>query len=208
MEHFNCNCCFCTTYLSYPPDISDALITKLLAEVFDLVNAGHIGPVHPVITYRFDYVIDAIALMRSGKHMEKIVLSSGASDMQRPIWPAVRKLELTSDATYMLIGFLKGTCGSLTVYVARYRVRYLILLSRSGMGNKSSAKITEHYALYQCEVMAAKGDISGLTFVRSLFRSIHDGKIADIVKGAIVMQDKPFGLMTHDDYHTAIPVKV
>ncbi|EFQ95051.1 hypothetical protein PTT_07049 [Pyrenophora teres f. teres 0-1] len=208
MEPFNRNCSFRAVDLSYTPDISDALIAKLLAQVFDLVNRGHIGPVHPVTTYGFDQVIEALSLMRSGKHMGKIVISSGLEDVQLPIRPAVRELELKSDATYLLVGGLKGACGSLAVHMARHGARHLVSLSRSGMGDRGSAKIVEHCASYGCEVIEAKGDVGDLEFVRGLFRSVQHGYIAGVIQGAMVTRDKPYELMTHDDYHTAIHAKV
>ncbi|KAI2478942.1 polyketide synthase 2 [Pyrenophora tritici-repentis] len=208
MEPFNHNCSFRAVDLSYTPDISDALIAKLLAEVFDLVNAGHIGPVHPVTVYGFDQVIDALSEMRSGKHMGKIAISSGTEDVQLPIRPAVRELELKADATYVLVGGLKGACGSLDVHMARHGARHLSSLSRSGMGDKGSAKIVEHCASYGCEVTEAKGDVGDLAFVSALFRSVQHGYIAGVIQGAMVTRDKPYELMTHDDYHTAIHAKV
>lgn len=208
MEPFNRNCSFRAVDLSYTPDISDALIAKLLAEVFDLVNAGHIGPVHPVTVYGFHQVIDALSEMRSGKHMGKIVISSGTMDVQLPIRPAVRELQLRADATYVLVGGLKGACGSLAVHMARHGARHLISLSRSGMGDKGSAKIVENCASYDCEVTEAKGDVGDQAFVSALFRSVQHGYIAGVIQGAMVTRDKPYELMTHDDYHTAIHAKV
>ena len=183
----------------------NALIAKLLAQVFDLVNAGHIGPVHPVTVYGFDQVIDALSEMRSGKHMGKIVISSGTDDVKLPIRPAVRQLELKADATYLLVGGLKGACGSLAVHMARHGARHLISLSRSGMGDKASAKIVEHCASYGCQITEAKGDVGDLAFVSALFRSVQHGHIAGVIQGAMVTRDKPYEL--GDGYgHIAVTV--
>lgn len=195
---------------------------RLLSEVFELVNGGHIGPIRPVTTYGFDQVISALTLMRSGKHMGKIVISNGLEDVQLPIRPAVRELQLKPDAAYLLVGGFKGACGSLAIDLARHGARHLISMSRSGMGDATSARIVKHCASYGCEVIDARGDVGDLDFVRSVFRSKRH--IDGVIQGAMVTrvsssffvhpshtdnnQDKPFELMTHDDYHTAIHAKV
>jgi hypothetical protein len=157
----------------------------LLAEVFDLVNGGHIGPIRPVTTYGFDQVISALSTMRSGKHMGKIVISNGLEDVQLPIRPAVRDLQLKEDAAYLLIGGLKGACGSLAIHLARHGARHLISMSRSGMGDATSARIVKHCASYGCEVIDAKGDVGDLDFVRKIFRSSRH-HIDGVIQGAMV----------------------
>ncbi|ROW17236.1 hypothetical protein VPNG_01222 [Cytospora leucostoma] len=55
---------------------------------------------------------------------------------------------------------------------------------------------------------AAKGDVTDEQFVRSVFRSARSGKIAGVIQAAMVLRDKPYEMMTHDNYNTAIGGKV
>lgn len=81
-------------------------------------------------------------------------------------------------------------------------------MSRSGIDDEASARVIENCASYGCVVTAAKGDVTDETFVRGVFSSAHPHKIAGVIQAAMVLRDKPYETMTHDDYHTAINAKV
>lgn len=99
----------------------------MLEEIFDLVKAGHVGPIHPISRYGFDQVIPALSYIRRGQHIGKVVVSSGEDDPQLPIRPAVRKLQLNPDASYVIVGGLKGLCSSLAVHMVRHGARHSTL---------------------------------------------------------------------------------
>jgi len=188
MEPFDRNCSFRAVDLSYTKEISNELIGKLMVEIFDLVRGGHVGPIHPVTTYGFDKVIPALSYMRRGQHIGKIVISSGEDDVQLPIRPAVKKLELDSEAAYLIVGGLKGLCGSVAVHMARHGAREIIVMSRSGTNDEASARIIENCAAHGCKVTEAKGDAGDLDFVRGVFRNAQPKKIAGLIQGAMVLR--------------------
>ncbi|KAH6842948.1 hypothetical protein B0I37DRAFT_436915 [Chaetomium sp. MPI-CAGE-AT-0009] len=209
MEPFDRNCSFRAVDLSYVREISDQLIGRLLGEVFDLVEAGHIGPIRPITRYGFDDVISALSEIRRGQHRGKIVISSGdkeLEDVQVPTRPAIRKLELKPDVAYLVVGGLKGLCGSLAVHMARHGARHIVAMSRSGIDDPASAKVVENCRSYGCRVTDAKGDVGDRAFVRRVFRTV--GHIAGVIQGAMILRDKPYELMTVEEYHTAIHAKV
>ncbi|KAK3985842.1 hypothetical protein QBC44DRAFT_403752 [Cladorrhinum sp. PSN332] len=209
MEPFDRNCSFRAVDLSYTKEITNELIGDLMDEIFDLVEGGHIGPIHPITTYTFDKVIPALSYIRRGQHIGKIVISSGSEDPQLPIRPAVRKLALQSEgASYLIVGGLKGLCGSVAVHLARHGARHITVISRSGTKDEASARVIQNCAAYGCEVAEAKGDVGSLDFVKKVFKSAKPRRIAGVIQGAMVLRDKPFETMTHDDYHTAIHAKV
>jgi len=105
--------------------------------VFDLVKGGHVGPIHPVTTFPVDQVIPALSYIRRGQHIGKIVISSADQNVALPIRPAIRKLELKPDVAYLIVGGLKGLCGSLAVHMARQGARHIIAMSRSGRWAKA-----------------------------------------------------------------------
>ncbi|KAK9370761.1 hypothetical protein V1509DRAFT_607836 [Lipomyces kononenkoae] len=168
----------------YTKEITNELIGRLMDEIFDLVEGGHAGPIHPITTYSFDNVIPALSYMCRGQHIGKIVISSGKEDVQLPIRPAVRKLQLHWRSQRSL-------------RKRRHGARHIIVMSRSGTNDEASARIIENWAAYDCEITEAKGDAGDMEFVR-----------AGVIQGAMVLRDKPFETMTHDDYHTAIHAKV
>ncbi|KAI3329679.1 putative polyketide synthase [Ustulina deusta] len=209
MEPFDRNCCFRAVDLSYIKEISNELVGKLMVEIFDLVNNGHVGPIHPVTVFPFDQVIEALSFIRRGQHIGKLVVSSGEhEDVQLPVRPAVRKLDLDPEAAYLIIGGLKGLCGSVAVHMARHGARHIIVMSRSGTQDVASARVIANCAAYGCEIIDAKGDVGNEETVRRVFIDARPRRIAGIIQGAMVLRDKPYETMTHDDYHTAIHAKV
>ena len=189
MEPFDRNCSFRAVDLSYTKELSNQLIGKLMVEIFDLVNGGHIGPIHPVTIYGFDQVIAALSHIRRGQHIGKIVISSGEQqEVQLPIRPAIRELQLNPDAAYLIVGGLKGLCGSLAVHLARHGARHLIVVSRSGVDDEASARIIKNCSAYECKVSATNGDVGDLAFVKRVFKSAHPRKVAGLIQGAMVLR--------------------
>ena len=126
--------------------------------------------------------------MRRGQHIGKIVISSGTeSDVQLPVRPAIRKLQLQPNASYLIVGGLKGLCGSVAIHLARHGARHIIVMSRSGTNDEASATVIAHCAGYGCEVIEAKGDAGDLEFVRSVFKSASH-TIAGVIQGAMVLR--------------------
>ncbi|KAK4868058.1 hypothetical protein LT330_007256 [Penicillium expansum] len=210
MEPFDRNCSFRAVDLSYTRTITNELVGNLLGEIFDLVNSGHVRPIHPITRYPFDQVISALSYMRSGKHMGKIIISSvqEATDLQLPIRSAVPMLNLDPEAAYIIVGGLRGLGGSLAVYLAQHGARYIVSISRSRVHDSASARVHANCDTYGCEVVEAKGDIGDLDFVRRVFRSIQPRRVAGLIQGAMILRDNPYETMTHDDYITSIHAKV
>lgn len=189
MEPFDRNCSFRAVDLSYVKEISNELIGKLMTEIFDLVKGGHIGPIHPVTTYGFDQVIEALSFIRRGQHIGKLVVSSGEKeDIQLPVRPAVRKLSLDLEAAYLIVGGLKGLCGSLAVHMARHGARHIIVMSRSGTQDDASARIMTNCGAYGCEIIDARGDVGDLETVRRVFKNSLPRRIAGVIQGAMVLR--------------------
>jgi hypothetical protein len=151
------------------------------------VESGHVGPIHPVTVYSFDEVISALMYIRSGQHIGKIVISNrGSSDVQVPTRPALSKFELRPDVAYLIVGGLKGLCGSLAIHMARQGARHIIVMSRSGLHDVASASAIENCASYDCRVTDAKGDVGDKDFVHQVFQK--SGRVAGIIQGAMVLR--------------------
>lgn len=127
--------------------------------------------------------------------------------MQVPIRPAIRSLVLDPSVSYLIVGGLKGACGTLAIHLAKYGAKHIIISSRSGVNDEASARIIRSCNFLGCEVIEAKGDVGDFQTVSELFRSASP-RIGGIVQGAMVLRDKPYETMTLDDYHTAIRPKV
>ncbi|KAI9148345.1 putative polyketide synthase protein [Paramyrothecium foliicola] len=208
MEPFDRNCSFRAMDFSYSKDIVDSKIEGLLTRIFDLVNAGHIGPIHPVTIFGFDEVPQALAYIRSGRHTGKVVISDGGrADIQVPTRHATPSLLLRGDASYLIVGGLKGLCGSWALHMARQGAKKIIICSRSGISDEASQKVALNCLSHGCQVVEARGDVGDSAFVKKMFAEASP-RIAGLVQGAMVLRDKPFELMSLDDYHSAIYAKI
>ncbi|KAI0391303.1 hypothetical protein F5Y17DRAFT_18304 [Xylariaceae sp. FL0594] len=208
MEPFDRNCSFRAIDLSYTKHVSPAMVEGLLAEIFALVEARHVSAIHPIVEYGFDNVAAALAYIRRGQHIGKIVITNHGGDVQVPIRPALRTLQLRPDASYLIVGGLKGLCGSLAIHMARHGARHIIVCNRSGTGDDASARVVRSCLSYGCHITESRGDVSDYEYVRNIFASATERRIAGVIQGAMVLRDKPYETMTSEDYHQAVECKV
>lgn len=214
MEPFDRNASFRAMDFSYTQDIRDPLIERfvlpprphmafvsetrklirvffflprLLGDIFALVDGGHVQPIHPVTTFGFGDVATALAHLRSGRHIGKVVISDGGRDVEVPIRPALPPLQLRPDVAYLIVGGLKGLCGSLAIHMARSGARHIVAISRSGAADPASQKVKRNCALYGCDIADARGDVSDAKFLARVFAEAPLS-IAGIIQGAMILR--------------------
>ncbi|TGO18312.1 hypothetical protein BPAE_0387g00010 [Botrytis paeoniae] len=197
MEPFDRNCSFRPVDFSYK-QISDEQIATTMSQCFDLLQEGHIKPIRPITTFGFDNIPEAFAYMRSGRHVGKIVISDGDNGItsQVPIRPAMRQLDLRDDVSYMIVGGLKGLCGSLAVHLATKGAKHIISMSRSGISDERSQAIVKNCNALGCDVQEARADVSNAEDVERAFKEASL-PIGGIIQGAMVLR-----------FHTTISNKV
>ncbi|KAI9742768.1 MAG: hypothetical protein M1818_003497 [Claussenomyces sp. TS43310] len=207
MEPFNRNASFHGVDMSHK-SISDPLIARLISELMDLIANGHVKPINPMKVFPFEEIGDALRYLRSGTHLGKIVISNGLNTaVELPVRPAKRTLALRADVSYLVVGGLKGLCGSLAVYLARQGAKHLVIMSRSGYDDERSQGVLQSIYAEGCQVDLIKGDVSVLADVQRTFKAATS-PIAGVIQGAMVLRDKIFTSMTSDDFHQTISSKV
>lgn len=190
MEPFDRNCSFRAVDLSYTKHMDEHMIARLFSELFTYINAGHLKPIHPITTFGFDAIPAALAHIRSGKHIGKIVISNQqqiGEDTELPIRPAIQKLRLKPDVSYLIVGGLKGACGTLAVHMAQHGARQLVISNRSGINDDASAQVIRDCEFYGCKVVEAKGDVCDYESVKQIFKSIIP-HVAGIIQGAMLLR--------------------
>ena len=126
--------------------------------------------------------------MRSGQHIGKIVITDGDNaSLTVPVRPPVRKLNLRGDVSYLIVGGLKGLCGSLAVFLAKLGAKHIVAMSRSGCLDSRSQKIIEDCNSLGCAVQGAKADVSNASDVRRVFQHTKP-HIGGIIQGAMVLR--------------------
>ncbi|KAL8912790.1 MAG: hypothetical protein Q9171_002248 [Xanthocarpia ochracea] len=207
MEPFGRNASFRCFDMSHK-HVSDALIARLLRQLMGLIEKGHVKPIDPIKVFSFQDIPSAFRFMRGANHIGKIVISNAVQDIiSVPVRPAARKLPLRSDVSYLIIGGLKGLCGSLAVYMAKHGAKHIVVMSRSGYEDKSSQRILNDLKSEGCQVSLAKRDVSDSSDVRRAFNQATV-PVGGIIQGAMVLRDRPFTSMTIEEYHDAVKCKV
>ncbi|KAL4867992.1 hypothetical protein BDV12DRAFT_209443 [Aspergillus spectabilis] len=207
MEPFDRNCSFRALDFSHK-SITDDLIADLMAQLFVLYDGGHIQPIHPIKVFPFEDIPAAFAYMRGGRHIGKIVISSGeAAAVQVPVRPAPRRFALRPDVAYLIVGGLRGLCGSLAIHLAQHGAKHIVALSRSGVDDDRSQRVVQNCQSFDCAVYGAKGDVASWDDVLRAFEAAPV-PIGGIIQGAMLLRDKPYEMMTVEEYHATITSKV
>ena len=153
-----------------------------------MVKKGHVKPISPIKTFAFEDIPSAFRFMRGANHIGKIVITNASQNIIKvPVRPAPRKLSIRSDVSYLIIGGLKGLCGSLAVYMARHGAKHIVAMSRSGYEDKISRRVLNDLQNEGCQVDLAKGDVADLGDVRSAFEKATV-PIGGIIQGAMVLR--------------------
>lgn len=159
-----------------------------MTRVFLLYEGGHIKPIHPIKTFPFEDIPAAFAYMRGGRHIGKIVISNGEkAKIDVPVRPAPRVLSLRDDLSYLIVGGLRGLCGSLAVHMAKHGAKHIIALSRSGCDDERSQVVVKNCNSFGCNVYGAKGDVSNWDDVLRVFQEASI-PIGGVIQGAMLLR--------------------
>ncbi|KAI0502950.1 reducing type I polyketide synthase [Xylaria bambusicola] len=207
MEPFNRNASFKALDLSHE-QITDDMLSGLLNETFDLFQQGHIKPISPTRVFPFDQIPSALRLMRSGKHIGKLIISRAEDpDFEVSVRRAPRSIKVRDDVCYLIVGGLRGLCSTLAISLAKNGAKHLAVLSRSAQNDERSRLAMARVRGLGCEVSMIRGDITNVDDVRAAFKATT-APIAGIIQGAMVLNDRPFSSMTINEYHATLQSKV
>ncbi len=174
--------------ISFSKTLKDArLLGRLLAEMFELIEGGHIGPIRPITTYGFDNVPAALACIRRGQHIGKIVIAKGQKTSKCPYGRCRGHCNFATTSPISSSEASRVFAAVLLCTLARHGARHIIVCSRSGIDDETSARVARGCRSYGCEVTGEQGDICDMAFVRRVFESAQPWPIAGVIQGAMVL---------------------
>ncbi|KGO72702.1 Acyl transferase/acyl hydrolase/lysophospholipase [Penicillium italicum] len=209
MEPFGRNASYRCFDMSHK-HVSNKLIGRLLTQLFELLDAGHVKPIAPITVFPFEDIPSAFRYMRSANHIGKIVISNTAKEnkvIDVQVRQSPKSVKLRGDVSYFIVGGLKGLCGSLAISLARVGAKNLTIMSRSGYADDASQRVIQNLQALGCALTLVKGDVSVKSDVQ---RAVKDSNapVAGVIQGAMVLRDKVFTSMTIEEYHQAVSCKV
>ncbi|ROT38157.1 hypothetical protein SODALDRAFT_360496 [Sodiomyces alkalinus F11] len=208
MEPFDRNISFRAVDFS-PERAQDAVVSRLMNKLFELVRSGHVKPINPIHRFSWTDIPSALRFLRTGKHIGKIVLSDDGPDakIQVPIRRAPKNLRLLEDKSYLIVGGLRGLCGSLAIYLAKAGARHISVMARSGYGDEKSRGVVKQIKALGAHIDLLTADVTNAEDVERAFQETKV-PIGGIIQGAMVLRDRPFDSMTLTEYHEAIGCKI
>ncbi|KAF2109985.1 polyketide synthase [Lophiotrema nucula] len=181
----------------------------VLKRVFDLLEAGYIRPLHIEKTFHWKDVAKAFRHMASGSNIGKTIITRSEDEQGNsvPVQAAPTALRFNHEASYLIVGGLKGLCGSLAVYLARKGAKNLVVLSRSGYEDSMSKTVLRDLAGLGAHVDLIIGDVTKLEDVE---RALHNATkpVRGIVQGAMLLQDGIYAAMSATDFRSVLEAKV
>ena len=161
MRNFEKNVSF--TGLDVPLDSGDGEKRRIWNELMELYLSGSVKAPHPITTFGFSDMENALRIMQSGKHMGKLVLIPRADEVVKVFHPNGSQGLLKHDASYLLVGGLGGLGRSIASWMLQNGARNFIMLSPSGL---TKAKSREAVSMLQdrgARVAVFKCDIANIS---------------------------------------------
>ncbi|PWY61907.1 polyketide synthase [Aspergillus eucalypticola CBS 122712] len=207
LEPFDRGCSFraldLTLVLGEPERIS-----RVLREVFQLIEAGHVPPVEERTAHAYDKIKDVFAQMRSARHLGKLILSNGeGQDYSVPVQTTLQQPAIRTNASYLIVGGLRGVCGRFAISLAQWGARNLVVMSRSGLGDDKSQTIIEACRRLGCAIEDIRGNVLSPTDVGHVFDTARL-PIAGVIQGVMSLNDKPLETMTLEEFQGTLSGKV
>ncbi|ROW10618.1 hypothetical protein VMCG_01994 [Cytospora schulzeri] len=186
----------------------DHLIARLMTKLFELLEGRHVKPINPIHIFSFTDVANAVRYLRAGKHIGKVVISDGPeAKITVPVRRAPKVLHFRDDATYLIVGGLRGLCGALAIYLAKSGAKHLAVISRSGHTDQKSRSIVKQVKALGSSIDLLTADVTSEGDVQRAFNQTAF-PIGGIIQGAMVLRDRPFDSMTLEEYHQAVGCKI
>lgn len=125
--------------------------------------------------------------MRSARHTGKIIVAADSNPGSTVlIHSSPRPLSLLETKSYLIVGGLRGLCGSLAICLAQHGAKHLIVLSRSGCSDDRSRAVITNCASLGCNVIDAAGDVTSQEHANIVFKSANP-PIGGVIHGAMVL---------------------
>lgn len=101
--------------------------------------------------------------------------------------PKLRRVRLRDDISYLIVGGLKGLCGSIALHFARLGARHLTVMARSGFVDQGSRRVIRNIEAEGSRICLVRGDVTIKEDVKRAFVS-SGVPLGGILQGAMVVR--------------------
>lgn len=127
--------------------------------------------------------------MQTGKHSGKIVIRVSESDVVTAV-PRAPRIEIRSNATYVLAGGLGGICREIGRWLAERGAQTLLFLSRSSASGKENMDYIQSLKdTYGTNAIAFNCDIADKNSLQAVLEKCKNvSPIRGVITGAMVLR--------------------
>ncbi|KAE8353277.1 hypothetical protein BDV28DRAFT_110952 [Aspergillus coremiiformis] len=210
MLPFSKNASFHAIDLNEARKYQPELLQRLREDVKVLLAESAISPPQPIHVYTLGEVEKAFRYLQSGKNTGKTVVELRQDDVVKTNLRVKRSWQFDKNATYVIAGGLGGIGRSTASWMANRGAKNLVLLSRSGIIKEEARKLVESLRKQGTRVEAPICDIANYDSLKEALDSIGSSMppIKGCIQSAMVLRNKVFGNMTHEDWTTSFDPKV
>jgi hypothetical protein len=160
---------------------------KLLQQCLSYYSQSHIAPIRPTKAFVATKVIDAFRYMQSGQHMGKIVINMPNSAQELQALPKDRSMELSAEASYLLVGGLGGLGRAVSTWMVERGARSLVYLSRSAGTTIEDQAFFRELQAQGCEALAVAGSVTTLDDVQRAI-ALAPKPVAGVIQLSMVLR--------------------
>lgn len=186
-------------------------VHEYLGRIAGLFEEGALRPMMPINVFGIGQIEEAFRLIAGRKHTGKVVLESLESAIVKATAPKTLPLTLSSDGTYVIAGGLGNLGKALTAFLSSRGAGQILLLSRRAVDDGFAKALSEDLGLgagtklqiLQCDITQAQQVADCAEFCRRNLSPVRG-----VIHSAMLLKDRPFSLMSEDDFRAPLGPKV
>ena len=176
-----------------------------------LFQEGRISPIHPVEVFDAISPYNAFKYMQPGQHIGRICVSLRSSpeptNFDASILDRQINLELSNQASYLLVGGLGGLGRAISTWMVEHGARSLIYLSRNAGSNPNDDLFIQELNSMGCDVQLSRGSVTNPDDVTKAIEKAAL-PLKGVLQMSMVLSDENFTKMTFSQWNTAVAPKV
>ncbi|KAI0178953.1 putative polyketide synthase [Hypoxylon sp. FL1284] len=172
---------------------------------------GSVAPIHVAKAFGASQIADAFNELKKDAHIGKLVMEMRSPTDNSSLIPAIearmRPVKFDQQASYILCGGLGGLGRQVAIWMAENGAGNLIFLSPSAGSSPESQKFVHELESMGTGVQIFKGSVDAADLVAS---AVTEAKypVKGAVNMAMVLRDRSWDTMTHDDWFAVAGPKV
>ena len=208
MSSFRRNVSFHSLDLITIYEHSRPLGARLLRESMKLLEQGKITPLKSLRELSYADAEEGFRLAQKGDSIGKVVLTRQSDDIVPMAPGGFSNAQLfNGDKVYLIVGGLGGLGRTLAEWMVRRGARSLAFMSRSGDRSAQAKDTISWLKDRDIVVQTFAADVADYDAVKACIDTLG-ARLAGVFHAAMVLQDSPLDIMSHEEWQNCIRPKV